>query len=107
MDERKRDSIIAYLRHRMEEFGIEPGDLALALASDQRIQMNARYKSATGDAWSGEGEMPQWLKQAVSAGQSLDHFERPSQREAPTANEHSGNWHNDPFAGSRLARQKL
>jgi hypothetical protein len=27
MDERKRDSIIAYLRHRMEEFGIRPDDL--------------------------------------------------------------------------------
>lgn len=106
MDERKRDSIIAYLRHRMEEFGIEPEDLALALAS-QKIQQNARYKSATGDTWSGEGEIPQWLKQAVSAGQSLDHFERSPQGEAPRTNDHPVNWHNDPFAGSRLARQKL
>ncbi len=34
MDERKRDSMIAYLRHRMEEFGIKPEDLAAVLASE-------------------------------------------------------------------------
>jgi hypothetical protein len=28
MDERKRDSMIAYLRHRMNDFGISPDDLA-------------------------------------------------------------------------------
>jgi len=33
MDERKRDSMIAYLRHRMEERGIKPEDLAAVLAA--------------------------------------------------------------------------
>jgi hypothetical protein len=33
MDERKRDSMIAYLRHRMEDFGISPDDLASFLAT--------------------------------------------------------------------------
>lgn len=38
MDERKRDSMIAYLRHRMEEFGIEPEDLAAVLAAEPAAQ---------------------------------------------------------------------
>lgn len=38
MDERKRDSMIAYLRHRMEEFGIRPEDLAAVLASEPAAQ---------------------------------------------------------------------
>ena len=39
MDERKRDSMIAYLRHRMEEFGIKPEDLA-ALPRDGASQID-------------------------------------------------------------------
>lgn len=72
MDERKRDSMIAYLRHRMEDFGITPDDLAATLAPEP---VAGRYRSAHGDSWSGEGAMPQWLKQAISAGQSIGHFE--------------------------------
>ncbi|WP_144109041.1 H-NS family nucleoid-associated regulatory protein [Paraburkholderia sp. BCC1886] len=104
MDERKRDSIIAYLRHRMEEFGIEPEDLAAVLASDPATQKGERYRSATGDSWDGKGDMPQWLKQAISAGQSIDHFAL-SATPAPSAppKKHV-DWQNDPFAGSPLAR---
>jgi DNA-binding protein H-NS len=109
MDERKRDSMIAYLRHRMEEFGISPDDLASALASDQLAHASARYRSATGDEWNGDGEMPQWLKQATSAGQSIEHFELSSKTApAPAAsrpNRKAVDWNNDPFAGSPLARQ--
>ena len=74
MDERKRDSIVAYLRRRMAEFGIELDDVAAVIAQDQIQQKSAKYRSATGETWSGEGEMPQWLKQAISAGQSVEHF---------------------------------
>jgi DNA-binding protein H-NS len=106
MDERKRDSMIAYLRHRMDEFGIRPEDLASALASGQSKQTEGRYRSAAGDEWNGDGEMPQWLKQTVSAGQSIKHFELPS-KPAPTTSSLrvSVNWRDDPFAGSPLARQ--
>jgi DNA-binding protein H-NS len=105
MDEMKRERIIAYLRNRMKEFGITPDDLASALACEQ--QTEARYGSATGDTWSGEGEMPQWLKQAISAGQSLDHFEL-SPKAAPSvpSSRPGVDWRNDPFAGSPLARQQ-
>ena len=104
MDERKRDSMIAYLRHRMEEFGIKPEDLAAVLASEPMAQKAERYRSATGDSWDGQGEMPQWLRQAISAGQSIDHFELTAKpAPAPQAKKHV-DWKNDPFAGSPLAR---
>lgn len=103
MDERKRDSMVAYLRRRMAEVGIELDDLAAAIAEDQIRQKAARYRSATGETWSGDGEMPQWLKQATSAGQSMEHFavERPAL--AMTETRPKVDWSQDPFAGSRLA----
>jgi DNA-binding protein H-NS len=104
MDERKRDSMVAYLRRRMEEFGIRPEDLASVLASDQSKQKQARYRNATGEVWSGEGEMPQWLRQAIRAGQSLEHFELSSQAAVPQTGK-TVDWGEDPFAGSPLARR--
>jgi DNA-binding protein H-NS len=104
MDERKRDSMIAYLRHRMDQFGIEPDDLAAAISSEQP---EARYRNATGDSWSGEGEMPQWLKQAMSAGQSIEHFGLSSKIARTVQSPRGGvDWRDDPFAGSPLAQQE-
>ncbi|SDI70857.1 DNA-binding protein H-NS [Paraburkholderia steynii] len=103
MDERKRDSMVAYLRRRMAEVGIELDDLAAALAEDQVRQKAARYRSATGEIWSGEGEMPQWLKQAISAGQSMEHFAVARAEAATTEAGLKVGWSQDPFAGSRLA----
>ncbi|SKD04112.1 H-NS histone family protein [Burkholderia sp. CF099] len=103
MDERKRDSMVAYLRRRMAEVGIEPDDLAAAIAEDQSRQKAARYRSATGEIWSGNGEMPQWLKQAISAGQSLEHFAVARTIEQEPETHSKVDWRQDPFAGSRLA----
>ena len=105
MDERKRESMIAYLRHRMEEYGIEPDDLASAIASEKVQQKSAQYRNATGDTWTGDGEMPQWLKQAISAGQRLEHFETTSASPKPDTLQKKVDWRDDPFAGSALARQ--
>jgi DNA-binding protein H-NS len=104
MDERKRDSMIAYLRHRMEEFGITPDMLASALASDESEKANARYRAVTGETWSGEGEMPQWLRQAISAGQSIEHFALSPKVAEKTPGKRAVDWEKDPFAGSPLAR---
>jgi DNA-binding protein H-NS len=101
MDERKRDSMIAYLRHRMDDFGISPDDLASALAAEPEA---GRYRSANGDSWSGEGAMPQWLKQAISAGQSIGHFELSTGSVSRPSLQAGADWTNDPFAGRPLAR---
>ncbi|CAD6550060.1 H-NS family nucleoid-associated regulatory protein [Paraburkholderia sabiae] len=103
MDERKRDSMVAYLRRRMAEVGIELDDLAAAIAEDQIRQKAARYRSATGESWSGDGEMPQWLKQAISAGQTLEHFTVARQAQPEPEPRSKVDWRQDPFAGSRLA----
>ena len=64
MDEMKRDRIVAYLRHRIEEFGIRLEDLAPEpeVAAPLKVQGVDRYRSANGDRWDGEGEMPEWLR---------------------------------------------
>lgn len=103
MDERKRNSMVSYLRRRMSEVGIEIDDLAAAIAKDQIRQKTARYRSATGETWSGDGEMPQWLKQAISAGQSLEHFAVERAEPAMTETRPKFDWSRDPFSGSRLA----
>ncbi|SKC69719.1 H-NS family nucleoid-associated regulatory protein [Paraburkholderia hospita] len=103
MDERKRDSIVAYIRRRKAEVGIELDDLAAAIAQDQIQHKSAKYRSATGETWSGEGEMPQWLKQAISAGQSLEHFAVDGATQSTPATRPKVDWSQDPFAGSRLS----
>ncbi|WP_122984732.1 H-NS family nucleoid-associated regulatory protein, partial [Paraburkholderia hospita] len=83
----------------------EPDDLASAIAGDQVRQKAARYQNATGDTWTGDGEMPQWLKQAISAGQRLEHFEMVSASPMQDSQRKTTDWRDDPFAGSPLARQ--
>ena len=107
MDERKRDSIIAYLRSRMAEFGITERALAEALAEapvasppPSFTKTNGAhgasrtkrpmpqlpllphsaeggapiFRNANGDTWDGLGDMPEWLKRAVHAGQDIEFY---------------------------------
>jgi DNA-binding protein H-NS len=107
VDERKRDSIIAYLRSRMAEFGITESALAESLAEAPVVapppsftksngingaQKFRRpmpqlpllphavdagvpiFRNAAGDTWDGLGDMPEWLKRAVHAGQDIEFY---------------------------------
>jgi DNA-binding protein H-NS len=103
MDERKRDSIVAYLRRRMAEFGIEPEDIATSIAADQERLRAVRFRDAFGNTWDGKGVAPQWVVQATSAGQSLDHFATAAATTRESNRPASADWRNDPFAGTRLA----
>jgi DNA-binding protein H-NS len=102
MDERKRESIVAYLRRRMDEFGITPEDIANSTAADQQRQREVRYRDAFGHTWDGKGAPPQWVVQATSAGQSLEHFAIGETQPEKTDKPAGVDWRNDPFAGSRL-----
>lgn len=106
MDERKRESIVAYLRRRMAEFSIEPNDVAASIAEDQRRQRAVRYRDAFGNSWDGEGAAPQWVVQATSAGQSLEHFAANETPAHESLRRPSIDWSYDPFAGTRLATVK-
>ncbi|ACC71347.1 H-NS family nucleoid-associated regulatory protein [Paraburkholderia phymatum] len=103
MDERKRDSMIAYLRRRMAQVGIKATDLAAALAQERRARKAVRFRSASGETWDGKGAMPQWLSNAVSAGQSAQHFAIDKPAKAAKEERRGVDWRNDPFAGTRLA----
>jgi len=106
MDERKRDSMIAYLRRRMAQVGIKVTDLAAAIGEERRAKKAVRFRSAAGETWDGNGAMPQWLSNAVSAGQAAGHFaidKRAKPAKAAKQETRGVDWRNDPFAGTRLA----
>jgi DNA-binding protein H-NS len=103
MDERKRESIVAYLRRRMAEFEIKPEDIAASIAADQERLRAVRFGDASGNTWDGKGAPPQWVVQATSAGQSLEHFAIDGASSRDTGKRPGTDWRNDPFAGSRLA----
>lgn len=101
MDERKRESIVTYLQRKMVEFDITPEAIAVSIAEDQRRLLAVKYRDARGNSWDGEGRAPQWIVQATSAGQSLEHFAVHGGTAPRTST--GVDWRNDPFAGSRLA----
>lgn len=103
MDERKRDSIVAYLRRRMAELGIEPDDVAASIAADQDRMQAAKYRDAIGNTWDGKGNAPRWVVQATSAGQALEHFAISAPVEPQSGKRADVDWRQDPFAGTRLA----
>lgn len=94
---------MAYLRRRMAEFGIEPEDVAASIAADQEKVRAARYRDALGNTWDGKGDAPQWVLQATSAGQSLEHFSIGETSAQQADKPASVDWRKDPFAGTRLA----
>lgn len=106
MDERKRDSIVAYLQRRMAELSITPEAIAASVAEDQRQLRVVRYRDASGNTWDGEGSAPQWEVEATSSGQSLEHFAIIGSAK-PQSDKLAGvDWRQDPFAGTRLATVK-
>jgi DNA-binding protein H-NS len=106
MDEQKRQSMITYLRRKMAKVGIRVGDIAAAIAEERARQKSARYRSAFGDTWDGNGDMPQWLRQATSAGQSLAHFAVEKSSTSTSRGRPAIDWSRDPFAGTRLATSR-
>ncbi|WP_296655288.1 H-NS family nucleoid-associated regulatory protein [Paraburkholderia sp.] len=103
MDERKRDSIVVYLQLRMAEFDITVEAIAASIAQDQERLHAVKYRDAYGNSWDGKGLTPQWVINATSAGQSIEHFEIDAPGQTPLRRS-VVDWSNDPFAGSRLAK---
>ncbi|WP_084210127.1 H-NS family nucleoid-associated regulatory protein [Ralstonia sp. A12] len=73
---RRRAEAIAWVRTQIARYGLMYADLAAAgcFPARRRASSKARYRSADGQTWDGEGEMPDWLRRAVNAGQSPEHF---------------------------------
>ncbi len=70
-----RERLIRWIQRRMKETGITFDALEQALADDVFERRSIRYCDAFGNTWTGSGEMPIWLRRAVAAGQSVEHFQ--------------------------------
>ena len=69
-----RERLIVWLKRRMQECNITLEALQHALQQDIDEAKRVRYRDASGNTWTGDGEHPEWLRRAVAAGQSVDHF---------------------------------
>ncbi|MEM5383253.1 H-NS family nucleoid-associated regulatory protein [Paraburkholderia phymatum] len=74
LDGQARERLIAWIRHKMTEFGITVDAIEQSLAEDEKSARAVRYQDALGHVWDGRGELPDWLRRAVASGQSIDFF---------------------------------
>lgn len=71
-DGEARERLIIWIRRRMAEFGITPQALAESIQYD--LDHPPLYRDARGNAWNGQGAMPDWLTAAHNAGVNPDFF---------------------------------
>jgi DNA-binding protein H-NS len=70
-----RERMIRWIVRRMGECGITFEALEQALVDQMHELDSIRYRDAYGNTWTGAGDMPSWLRRAVAAGQSIEHFQ--------------------------------
>jgi DNA-binding protein H-NS len=75
----ERADAIAKVQSLMAEYGLSVSDLTAKRAakptSAKGGKVAAKYRNtATGDAWSGRGLQPKWLKAALASGRKLTDF---------------------------------
>jgi DNA-binding protein H-NS len=78
----ERASVVEELRKKIAEYGLTAADLKLTGRSARRgapaaaPKSAAKYRSPTGETWSGgRGRKPRWITEALAAGKSLSEFE--------------------------------
>ena len=75
-----RSDAVAKIRALMSEYGLSMADLAGKTSKGKTTKSKggkvpAKYRnSSTGEAWSGRGLQPRWLKAALATGRKLDEF---------------------------------
>ena len=71
-----RDAAVEKVRSLMADYGLSVTDLSVKRAKKTTgAKVAAKYRNkATGDAWSGRGLQPKWLKAALAAGRKLQDF---------------------------------
>ncbi|MET3182652.1 UNVERIFIED_ORG: DNA-binding protein H-NS [Variovorax guangxiensis] len=80
----ERAGVVEELRRKIAEYGLTASDLKLAgrASSAKRsagaapAKAAAKYRSPTGETWSGgRGRKPRWVTEALAAGKSLSDYE--------------------------------
>ena len=77
-----RADAVAKVKAMMAEFGLSAADIAGKSAAARATgagksvsKVPAKYRNAaTGDAWSGRGLQPKWLKAALASGAKIEDF---------------------------------
>jgi DNA-binding protein H-NS len=75
----ERAGAIAEVKALMSTHGLTLADLGTRSAAAPKTtavkKVAAKYRNAaTGDAWSGRGLQPKWLRSALASGRGLDEF---------------------------------
>ncbi len=75
----ERAEAVAQVRALMSQYGLTLADIGAKSTSAAKrgtgTKVAAKYRDpATGNAWSGRGLKPNWLKAALEAGRSLSDF---------------------------------
>ncbi len=73
----ERQQAIAQVKALMAEYGLTAADLTARSATKTSVakKVAAKYRNkATGEAWSGRGLQPRWLKAALAGGKKLTDF---------------------------------
>ena len=75
--EAKADAV-AKVRALMAEYGLSAADLVVRTgpkaSSAKGAKVAAKYTDKAGNAWSGRGLQPKWLKAALATGRTLQDF---------------------------------
>lgn len=84
--------VIARIRHAIDFYGLTAEDLGLGAAKAPRAKAvtrkarktkgkaaaapvaDVKYRDDAGHTWAGRGKRPQWLREQLEAGRSLDEF---------------------------------
>jgi DNA-binding protein H-NS len=74
LDGNARERLIAWIRRRMDEYGVTIEALGESIAADAAATRAVMYRYAFGNTWDGHGDKPDWLARAIYAGQNIDHF---------------------------------
>lgn len=73
---RERNDAIAKVKALMGDYGLTVADLRMRAPKAEKVsKVPAKFRNkATGEAWSGRGLQPKWLKAAIGAGAKLEDF---------------------------------
>ncbi|MFS8975902.1 H-NS family nucleoid-associated regulatory protein [Cupriavidus necator] len=77
----ERAEAIRWIQAQMADYGLTMEELEAAGCFDPTpappqppTPRPVCYRNAAGQSWDGQGEMPDWLRRAVNAGQNVEFF---------------------------------
>jgi DNA-binding protein H-NS len=85
--------VVARIKEAIQVYGLTAADLGLGGAPQKRLARKSplgsakavRYRDDAGNTWSGRGPRPQWLREALATGRSIEEFavQRVAESDAP------------------------